>query len=574
MRKKKAVPKKVIEILGMLLLLSRPFGLAKGSFAEEEGLIGCWHFDEGQGETATDSSGNSNHGKIQGAQWVQGVSGKALRFDGTDDRVDCGKNITTLTRNSSYTVEVWANPSAPLTGDHYLMSFKNMRIGLSERAWIFWQGTPGWDTGYRAASSSVTLDKWHHVVGVFENGKSIKLYVNGISEPGAKTGRGWPKIGDTTYVGTASTAKKRFFAGAIDEVKIYNRVLSEKEIKERFNNPGKEIQASKPAEPSPAEDNLVSPTEEQLKELGIPYVRFAISTDPHVQSPNKRERRLQQFVEDMGRWKADFIIDLGDFAVQIAEGRTTPELHDGQLENLKRAWKLYSSGSCPAYLVMGNHDVGWIKGGAEVITPEDLYAGSHGGEDITKQEYLAVTGLPHRYYSFDVNGYHFIVLDGNDDPTVMQDVPRGHDHQIQGGYCIDRKQLAWLAQDLAANRDKLKVVFCHEELHVTPPEGSGEGGDAPFLQKGKLHSYVDNGWQARELLTADGNVLACFFGHKHRSRWVVYGGVNYITLAAMFQNDGYTKVTISDKLYIEGSEGRQRSYTLPIAARLQERTSR
>ena len=151
---------------------------------------------------------------------------------------------------------------------------------------------------------------------------------------------------------------------------------------------------------------------------------------------------------------------------------------------------------------------------------------------------------------------------------------RGHDHQIQGGYCIDRTQLEWLAQDLAANRDKLKVAFCHEELHVTPPEGSGEGGDAPFLQKGKLYSYVDNGWQVRELLRADGNVLACFFGHKHCSRWVVYGGVNYITLAAMFKGDGYTRVTISDKLYIEGSEGRQRSYTMLIAARLQERTSR
>ena len=269
----------------------------------------------------------------------------------------------------------------------------------------------------------------------------------------------------------------------------------------------------------------------------------------------------------MGQWKPDFIIDMGDFAIQVAEGGTTPELNRGQLENLKRVWGFYSSGPCPAYVVMGNHDVGWIQGGDEVITADDLCAGRHAGEDITKQEHLAVTGLEGRYYSFDVNGYHFIVLDGNNDAIVMQDVPRGHDHGIPGSYCIDKKQLAWLADDLAANRDRTKVVFCHEELHFTSPEGSGEGGDVPFSPAGKPHSYVDNGWQVRDLLAADGNVLACFHGHKHHSRWVVYGGVNYITLAAMFARDGYARVTISDELRVEGSEPGQRDYTIPIAAR-------
>jgi len=295
-------------------------------------------------------------------------------------------------------------------------------------------------------------------------------------------------------------------------------------------------------------------------ESGI--VRFGMSADSHVRSPGTCENNIRNFVEEMGRWKADFIIDLGDFAVQVAEGTTTPELHDGQLENLKRMWELYNSGSYPAYVVMGNHDVGWINGGDEVVTPEDLCTVNHTGEDITKQEFLTVTGLPHRYYSFDVKGCHFIVLDGNNESTVMQDVPRGHDG-LQGGYCIDRVQLAWLAKDLAANRDKPKVIFCHEELHHTPLEGSGEGGDVPFPPSGKEHSYVDNGWQVRDMLTADGKVLACFFGHKHHNRWVVYGGVNYITLAATHVDGSYAKVTISDKLHIRGFMN-QRNYALPV----------
>ena len=50
---------------------------------------------------------------------------------------------------------------------------------------------------------------------------------------------------------------------------------------------------------------------------------------------------------------------------------------------------------------------------------------------------------------------------------------------------------------------------------------------------GKEGSYVDNGWQIRQLLAADQKVLACFHGHKHRSRWAMYGGVHYVTLAGM-----------------------------------------
>ena len=297
-------------------------------------------------------------------------------------------------------------------------------------------------------------------------------------------------------------------------------------------------------------------------------VRFGVSTDPHVQKPGGRENRIRHFVQAMGQWKSDFVIDLGDFAVQVDEGKTTPELHDGQLANLKRLWGVYRQAPCPAYVVMGNHDVGWIKGGDEDVRPEDLFKGHHAGEDITKAEFLEVTGMPGRYHSFDAKGFHFIVLDGNNDPSVMQDVPRGRDG-MQGGYCIDRAQLAWLARDLAAHRDKPKVVFCHEELHHTPPEGSGEGGDRPFPPVGKEYSYVDNGWQVRDMLTADGKVLACFFGHRHRNRWTIHGDVHYITLAATHRNGSFAKVTISDKLFIEG-EGEQRTYALPISSRLEE----
>ena len=290
-------------------------------------------------------------------------------------------------------------------------------------------------------------------------------------------------------------------------------------------------------------------------------IRFGVSADCHLQRGAQNEVFFREFVEDMVQWKPDFVIDLGDLACQTANGQTTQELHDAQLNGLICDWGILSKLSCPVYIVMGNHDLGWIKGGDETVTPDDLYADTHSGEHITKDEFLNVTGMPHRYYSFDVNGYHFIVLDGNnesDDSTPKL----GHDGVV-GGYFIDDVQKEWLAKDLADNSGKIKVVFCHEELHHTQPEGSGEGGNVPFTPAGNEGSYVDNGWQLRNMFKADGMVLVCFSGHKHVNRWTVYGGVNYITLAATHREGSNAKVTISDKLYLEG-HGNQRNYTVPM----------
>jgi len=297
-----------------------------------------------------------------------------------------------------------------------------------------------------------------------------------------------------------------------------------------------------------------------------PTLRIGLTADPHLlgRRTPRHEAFLKAFVEAMALWKPDVVVDLGDFACQAGTGQTTRELHDKQLAGLVRHWAAYRRVPCPAYLVMGNHDVGWLRGGDESITPEDLTKRPHAGEDITKHEWLRVTKLPGRYYSFDVKGTHFIVLDGNNARHKGAPEP-GHDG-VAGAYFVDPAQMAWLARDLAAHRDKLKLVFSHEELHHTPAEGSGEGGDTPFPNIGKAISYIDNGWELRKLFADDGKVLACFAGHKHRNRWTVYGGTHYITLAATHRGGSYAKVTISDALRIEG-HANQKSYTLPLLAR-------
>jgi hypothetical protein len=292
-------------------------------------------------------------------------------------------------------------------------------------------------------------------------------------------------------------------------------------------------------------------------------LRFGLNADPHLlgrRAPGN-EANFKQFVDQMKRFKPDFAIDLGDFGCQIAEGQTTREMHDGQLAALQHHVGVFAQLECPRYHVIGNHDVGWLKGGSEKITADDLIGRAHAGEDITKQEFLDATGAEHRFYSFDVCGVHFIVLDGNN-AADKSSPPRGKDGVI-GGYWIDGVQKEWLASDLAENRQKPKIVFCHEELHHTPERGSGQGGDAPFSPVGKQTSYIDNGWEIRRQFADDGRVLACFFGHKHRNRWTVYDETHYITMAATHWKCSFAEITIGDKLDIKGFGG-QRSYQLPL----------
>lgn len=222
-------------------------------------------------------------------------------------------------------------------------------------------------------------------------------------------------------------------------------------------------------------------------------VKFGITADSHGKDDFKK------FFSVMKKWKPDFVIDLGDLDVNQRDRFSEP-----------------------AYFVIGNHDVGWIKG------DEIKVSGGRIGQKITKDEWVKRTRMPNRYYSFDVKGFHFIVLDGN---NVCRE-PKGVDG-IGGVYCIDDTQKKWVSEDLARNREKFKIVFCHEELYYSdklPPAG-------------KEISFIDNGWELRKMFEEDGRVLACFCGHKHVLRKLLFGNTVY------FLTPKYLKVVIGYEVY-------------------------
>ena len=76
------------------------------------GLIGYWSFNEGEGTQVYDDSGNDNEGTIYGATWTTGIYDNALDFNGETDLIDIDIEGTNV-----YTYSFWVKPKYTITKD-------------------------------------------------------------------------------------------------------------------------------------------------------------------------------------------------------------------------------------------------------------------------------------------------------------------------------------------------------------------------------------------------------------------------------------------------------------------------
>lgn len=88
-----------------LLLLGTLVLSSSSCLAAGAGPVANYAFTEGSGNVLKDSAGG-NDGRIYGAQWVKLGSGYGLKFDGTDDYVDCGSSPS-LDITGPVSIEAW-----------------------------------------------------------------------------------------------------------------------------------------------------------------------------------------------------------------------------------------------------------------------------------------------------------------------------------------------------------------------------------------------------------------------------------------------------------------------------------
>jgi|GEM_PF-3663435 len=187
--------------------------------------------DENSGTTAHDSSAYGNDGTIHGANWTTGKFGSALSFDGSNDYVDCG-NDESLKISNEITVATWIKPDS-MSGLKVIMSkrysFELDRSGSNKIN--FYIGDGSWWKDHVTTTSSYTLDKWTHVVGVYD-GSKLKIYIDGNLDNSKSTSATFGTNTEHLYIGNGIGSY--YFHGMIDEVRIYNRALSDEEIRAHY----------------------------------------------------------------------------------------------------------------------------------------------------------------------------------------------------------------------------------------------------------------------------------------------------------------------------------------------------
>jgi len=208
-------------------------------------------------------------------------------------------------------------------------------------------------------------------------------------------------------------------------------------------------------------------------------LKFGICTDIHKDIIHDADSRLQAFIDEVSEKELDFIIQLGDFCVPKEANR-----------DFMAIWNSYQG---TKYHVIGNHD-------------------TDGG--FTREETVRFWGAIGKTYSFDKNGYHFIILDGNDknpspDPSIATD-----------GYAryLGKDQLKWLEKDL----DKTylpTIVFCHQGLDTD--RGIINGTDSRLVLE-----------RANEKADFQ-KVQFVFSGHHHKDYQNNINGIHYIQINSM-----------------------------------------
>ncbi len=195
---------------------------------DDTNLVGYWNLDEGSGTLAQDSSGNGNDGTLEGTpQWVTGMSGSALQFDGSSS-VNCG-DAPQLALTQPLSITLWVNPS-DLVADHAFAgrsaagggyAFKSMDDHLRFT-------TPG-VMDHDGNNSILQLDTWQHVAVTFVPGQATGcvFYINGVATDTVSSS---DLVADAGPFEIGHNHWDQWCLGMIDEVRIYDRALSAEEI--------------------------------------------------------------------------------------------------------------------------------------------------------------------------------------------------------------------------------------------------------------------------------------------------------------------------------------------------------
>ncbi len=218
--------RKLIYLVCLVLVL----GIVGNASAD---LVLHWPLDEGSGATAVDMSGNGHDGAIGGtANWVAGQIALALDFDGSSTYIDMDDRVV----EGTWSLAMWLKPrDIPYTTDYYAVMHTDAWAAGTAHVHLR-ANTSLWnvDTNGGPNISSTTVlqeNEWYHCAYTVLNeagGNTAQMYINGVLESEGEGGSVPSYLGPLNF--GAWNNNSRFYHGLMDDIRIYDHVLSEVEV--------------------------------------------------------------------------------------------------------------------------------------------------------------------------------------------------------------------------------------------------------------------------------------------------------------------------------------------------------
>ena len=223
--------------------LSTPTSFQLTVNAIPSGLRAAYAFNEGINTTTADASGNANTGTLtNGPVWTtQGKYGNGLTFDGLNDFVSVPDNAT-LDLGGTGTIEAWVRLNAinrwnsvVAKGNSNSDPAHNYAMEITDANIILCILGNGTSSRVLSSSTPMTAGQFRHLACTW-NGTTLSLYIDGVLNTSVT--QNLTPAGNTSplYIGQFGGNSDRL-SGIIDEVRIYNRALSQAEIQFDMNTP-------------------------------------------------------------------------------------------------------------------------------------------------------------------------------------------------------------------------------------------------------------------------------------------------------------------------------------------------
>jgi len=218
----------------VFLLFSADFAVA-----QDPNLVAWWMFDEGSGTVAVDSAGGFNGTLTNGPVWTSGRINGAINFNGGNEYVDCGTTVGTLgTTDFTFTGWIYLDTltSGGVLGNFYnsIPNFPNYWLWVNYNKHLECRLEFG--SGSRTitnSDSALSTGKWYHFAFVVDRSDAAYLFIDGVAQADYDNLSSYPRGFDknnTFAIGRYSNTYGLALDGSIDDVRLYDKVLSQEQI--------------------------------------------------------------------------------------------------------------------------------------------------------------------------------------------------------------------------------------------------------------------------------------------------------------------------------------------------------